>query len=311
MAMKIPRTLDYYEYHGRGNRDARLLSMCLYSWQKRGTQRKCLEYLPVSSVEAVLVSYALEGYDPLGNLVYKKELTTEGEKETYWTYIYDENKRVVEKAIWPTDGGSYAEGMPCQIQKYHYYEDGMSAGTVYDYLDDIPTGSLSNMTFYDGEGRELLHKIYDNGEEAQEINRTTLSLGVYGREELVCEGDILLAYRWYEYTGNGDVSFLLEITPEGTDSVQYLCTYTIFVYDDEDCLKAAYRYEPVMEKYPDYYVHFRSGDVGTGIILDFDENGRLYEFVSVYYMDEDQPGEMLYYIFLQEDGTFVSWLPDK
>lgn len=304
MVMRIPRTLDYYEYHGRGDRDARLLSMCLYSWQKQGTQRKCREYIPISSVEAVLASYALEGYDALGNPVYQKELTSEGKKEIYWTYIYDEQERVVEKGVWAKDRGAYTEGILSQLQKYHYYEDGMRADTVYDYLGDTITGSLSYMTFYDGEGQKLLHKTYGNGEEAQEINRTTLSLGVYGREELVCEGDIMLAYRWYEYTENGDVSFLLEITPEGMDLVQYLCTYTIFDYDDENRLKAAYRYEPVVEEYPDYCTHFRLGDVDTGIAISYDENGRLDGFATAYYMSDDQPGEMLYYVFIYEDGTF-------
>lgn len=308
MAVKLPRTLDYYEYHWRGDKKSRLLSMCLYSWQKQGTQRKCLEYIPISSVEAVLASYTLEGYDSLGNLVYQKELTTEGTKEIYWTYIYDEQGRVVEKGMWAAAGNAYAEGVPSVLQKSHYYEDGVRVDTVYDYLGDIPTGSLSHMTFYDGEGQELLHKTYGNGEEAREINRTTLSLGAYGREELVCEGNVLTAYRWYEYNENGDVGYLLEITPGGTDSVQYLCTYTIFVYDDENRLEAAYRYEPVMEKYPDYYVHFRSGDVDTGIYLDFDDNGWLYEIASVYYTDEDLPGEVLYCIFLVEDGTFEMYV---
>lgn len=318
MAIKIPRTLDYYEYHGRGDRDAKLLSMCLYSWQKQGTQRKCREYIPISSVEAVLASYTLEGYDALGNPVYQKELTSEGKKETYWTYIYDEQERLVEKGMWAAGGSTYAEGIPCQLQKYHYYEDGMKVETVYDYPTDIQTGYLESMTFYDMEGQEFLHKIYGygeeaqellhqtygNGEEAQEIDRTTLSLGVYGREELVCEGDILLAYRWYEYTEYGDVSFILEITPEEMDSVQYLCTYTIFDYDDENRLKAAYRYEPVVEEYPDFCTHFRLGDVDTGIAISYDENGRLNGFATAYYMGDDQPGEMLYYVFIYEDGTF-------
>lgn len=304
MAMKLPRTLDYFEYHWRGEKKSRLLSMSLYSWQKQGTQRKCLEYIPISTVEAVLAAYTLEGYDSMENPVYQKQLTTEGTKETYWTYIYDEQERIVEKGTWTASGSSHAKRIPFELQKSHYYEDGMRADAVYDYQSGIPTGALSDMTFYDGEGRELLHKIYGNGEEKREINRTTLSLGVYGREELVCEGDFLTAYRWYEYNESGKVSYLLEITPEGTDSVQYLCIYTIFDYDDEDRLKAVYRYEPVMEKYPNYYIHFRFEDVDTGIILNYDENGRLNGIASTYYMSEDQPGEALYYLFPYEDGTF-------
>lgn len=304
MAMKFSRTLDYYEYHWRGDKESRLLSLCIYTWQKQGTQRKCLEYIPVSTVEAVIASYTLEGYDSMGNLVYQKKLTTEGKKETHWSYIYDEQGRVVERATWTTGGGSPAKRVPSQLQKHHYYEDGMRIDTVYDYQGGISTGSLSSMTFYDRKGQELLHKTYGSGETVQEVNRTTLSLGAYGREELVCEGDYLIAYRWYEYNKSGGLSYLLEITPEGTDSVDYQCTYTIFDYDARQRLKASYRYEPVMGEHPDYYIHFRFGDVDTGIILNFDEKGRLNGFASAYYMDEDQPGEVLYYIFPQEDGTF-------
>ena len=304
MAMKIPRTLDYYEYHERGDKDSRLLSMCLYSWQKQGTQRKCREYIPISSVEAVLASYTLEGYDDKGNCVYQKQLTTEGTEETYWTYVYDGQGRIAEKGTWIMDRDSEGERNTCQIRKYHYYENGMSADAVYDYGGDAPAASPLGVVFYDRDGHELLHKTYGNKEGVQDTDQATLWLGTYGREELVCEEDRLVAYRWYDYDRDGNISFLLEITPEGTDPVRYLCTYTIYRHGVDGRLEAAYRYEPVKQKYPNYYVHYRSGDIDTGIYLDYDEDGRLFEFASVYFMDEDQPGEVLYYIFLQEDGTF-------
>lgn len=304
MALKLTRTLDYYEYHWRGDKESRLLSMSLYSWKKQGTQRICQEYVPISAVEASLVSYTLEGYDDKGNCVYQKQLTAEGTKETYWTYVHDGQGRISEKGTWIRDGSGDAEGDTCQIQKYHYYESGMSVGTVYGHQGDIPAVSPLDMTFYDGDGQELLHKTYGNGEGARGTDQFTLQLGVYGREELICQGGQLITYRWYDYNNDGNISFLLEITPKGTDLVQYLCTYTIYNYDTNSRLKAAYRYEPAKEEYPGYYVHYRFGDIDTGIFLDYDEDGRLYEFESIYYIEEDQPGEVLYYIFPQEDGTF-------
>lgn len=302
MALKLTRTLDYYEYHWRGDKESRLLSMSLYSWRKQGTQRICQEYVPISAVEAALVSYTLEGYDDEGNCVYQKQLTTEGKKETYWTYMYDGQGQIMEKGTWITDGDIHVEAG--QIQKYHYYESGMSVGAVYDHRGDIPEGVLPDMTFYDRDGYEVLHKTSGNGEGAQDTDRITLQLGAYGREELVCQGNRLIAYRWYDHDNDGNISYLLEITPEGTDPVRYLCTYTIYGRDTDGRLEVAYRYEPAKEKYPNYFVHYRFGDIDTGIIINYDENGQLDGFASAYYMDEDQPGEALYYIFPQEDGTF-------
>ena len=304
MILKLTRTLDYYEYHWRGDKESRLLSMSLYSWKKEGTQRVCHKYVPISAVEAALVSYTLEGYDEKGNCVYQKQLTTEGTKETYWTYIYDGQGQIVEKGTWNADRSSALEGNPFQIQKYHYYVSGKSAVAVYDHQENTLTGVLSGMTIYDGDGQELLHKTYGNGEGEQDTDQITLQLGAYGREELVCEGNRFIAYRWYDHDREGNISFLLEITPDGADSEQYICTYTVYNYDINGRLRAAYRYEPAKEKYPNYFVHYRFGDIDTGIYLDYDEDGWLYELTSFYYIDEDQPGEVLYYIFLQEDGTF-------
>lgn len=304
MILGFTRTLDYYEYHWRGDKESRLLSMSLYSWKKEGTQSICHEYVPISAVEAALASYTLEGYDDKGSCVYQKQLTEEGTEETYWTYVYDGQGRIVEKGTWSMDGDSGKGADACQIQKYHYYENGMSADVTYDHQGDIPAASPFGMAFYDRDGHEILNKTYAGGEGEPNTDRVTLQLGAYGREELVCEGDRLIAYRWYDYDGKGNISFLLEITPEGTDPVRYLCTYTVYNYDMNGRLESVYRYEPVKEKYPGYYVRYRSGDIDTGIYLDYDEDGWLYGFESVYYIEEDMPGEVLYYIFPQEDGTF-------
>lgn len=304
MAMNLARTLDYYEYHFRGYGDSRLLSVSLYTWQKRGTQRKCLEYVPTSVVEAALVSYTLEGYDRQGNCVWQREMTQEGTEETYWTYRYDEQGRVAEKVTWTGEKNGQGEEALSRIQRYHYYENSMSVNAAYDYQGDGLTSKLSEMTFYDEDGRELLHRYYPIYEETPETSCITFSLGAYGREEMVCQEDRLLAYRWYDYDNRGNIIYLLEIMAEGTDPVQYLCTYSIYYYDAEDRLSAAYKYEPVMEKYPEYYTHYRSGDVDSGILLSFDDNGRLNGLASAYYLDEDLPGEVLYYIFPSEDGTF-------
>ena len=305
MAMNIARTLDYYEYHWNGYGNSRLLSLCLYTWQKRGTQRKCMEYVPTSVVEAALVSYTLEGYDGEGNCVWQRTLTREGTEETYWTYLYDEQGRVTERATWTGEKNARGEEVLSRLQKYHYYENGMNADVAYDYQGDGLMPEPSEMTFYDGEGRELLHRYSAVYEETQEASRVTLSLGQYGREELVCEGNHLIAYRWYDCDDRGNITYLLEITAEGTDSVQYRCTYSIFYYDEKDRLKMAYKYEPVIEKTSDYYNHYRRGDVDTGIFLNFDDKGRLDGISSVYFLDENLPGEVLYYIFPNGDGTFV------
>lgn len=306
MAMNIAKTLDYYEYHWVEDGDSRLLSMNLYTWQKRGTQRKCLEYVPTSAVEAALMSYALEGYDGQGNCVWRRKLTREGTEETYWTYHYNEQGQVTERVTWRGEKDASGKEVLSRLQKYHYYENGMSASGTYAYQGDDLILKISNMTFYDGDGRELLQSDFKIDKDAQEESKVTLSLGAYGREELVCEGDRLIAYRWYDYDDRGNVIYLLEITAEATDSVQYLCTYSIYYYDAEDRLSAAYLYEPVIEDYPEYYTHFRYGfgGVDTGIILSFNENGRLDGFASAYYLDEDQPGEVLYYVFPSEDGTY-------
>lgn len=305
MAMNIARTLDYYEYHWRGYGDSKLLSLSLYSWQKRGTQRKCLEYVPISVVEAALMSYTLEGYDRQGNCVWQRTLTREGTEETYWTYHYDEQGRVTERAAWTGEKDARGEEVPSRLQKYHYYENGMNADAVYDYQGDGLTPKLAEMTFYDGDGRELIQKYSAIYKESQELSRITLSLGVYGREEMVCQGDRLIAYRWYDYDDRGNVIYLLEVTSEGTDPTQYTCTYSINYYDTKDRLSAAYKYEPVIEDYPEYYTHYRYGDVDSGILLSFDDNGQLKGIASTYYFDENLPGEVLYYIFPNEDGTFV------
>lgn len=305
MAMNLGRTLDYYEYHFRGSGDSRLLSMSLYTWQKRGTQRKCLEYVPTSVVEAALVSYTLEGYDRQGNCVWRRQLTREGTEKTYWTYRYDEQGRIAERATWTEEKDAQGKETLSRLQKYYYNENGMNADAEYDYQGNGLTPELSEMTFYDGEGRELLHKYFTVYEETRETNWVTLSLGEYGREEMVCEGNHLIAYRWYDYDDRGNITYLLEITAEGTDPVQYRCTYSIFYYDAKDRLKLAYKYEPVIEKTSDYYNHYRRGDVDTGIYLNFDGNGRLDGLSSVYFLDENLPGEVSYYIFPNEDGTFV------
>ena len=305
MAMNIARTLDYYEYHFNGYGGSKLLSMSLYTWQKRGTQRKCLEYIPISVVEAALVSYTLEGYDGQGNCVWQRTLTRERTEETYWTYHYDEQGRAAERATWTGEKDVRGEEVLSRLQKYHYYENGMNADAAYDYQGDGLMPKPSEMTFYDGEGRELLHRYSAVYEETQEASRVTLSLGQYGREEMVCEANRLIAYRWYDYDDRGNITYLLEITAEGTDSVQYECTYSIFYYDAKDRLKMAYTYEPVIEKTSDYYTHYRRGDVDTGIYLNFDDNCRLDGLCSVYFLDENLPGEVLYYIFPNEDGTFV------
>lgn len=304
MAMNLTRTLDYYEYHFRGYGDSRLLSMSLYTWQKRGTQRKSLEYVPTSAVEAALMSYTLEGYDRQGNCVWQKKLTREGTEETYWTYHYDKQGRVTERGTWTGEKDAQGKEALSRIQKYHYYENGMNANAVYDYQDDDLMPELSEMTLYDRDGRELLHRYPAIYEETQEAGRITLSLGEYGREEMVCQGNRLIAYRWYDYDDRGNIVYLLEITAEGTDLVQYRCIYSIFYYDAEDRLSKAYKYEPVIENYPEYYTHYRYGDVDTGILLSFDDNGQLNGLASAYYLDEDLPGEVLYYIFPNEDGTF-------
>ena len=305
MAMNIARTLDFYEYHFRGYRDSRLLSLSLYTWQKRGTQRKCLEYVPTSAVEAALMSYTLEGYDRQGNCVWQRKLTREGTEKTYWTYHYDEQGRVTERAAWTGEKDAQGREAFSRLQKYHYYENGMNADAVYDYQGDGLMPELSEMTFYDRDGRELLHRYSAIYEETQEASRVTLSLGEYGREEMVCEGNRLIAYRWYDYDDRGNITYLLEITAEGADPVQYRCTYSIFDYDAKDRLSVAYKYEPMIEKSSDYYNHYRRGDVDTGIYLNFDGNGRLDGICSVYFLDENLPGEELYYIFPNEDGTFV------
>lgn len=304
MALRLTRTLDYYEYHWRGDKESRLLSMSLYSWKKQGTQRVCREYVPISAVEAALVSYTLEGYDDKGSCVYQKQLTTDGVRDTYWTCVYDGQGRIGEKGIWTADRGGGVEKDFFQIQKYRYYESGISVSAVYDYRGNNPTGILSGMAFCDGDGHEFLHKTYGDGEGAQDTDQITLQIGAYGREELVFKGDRLIAYRWFDHDSEGNISFLLEIMSEGTEPVRYLCTYTIYGRDLKGRLELARRYEPVKEKYPGYYVHYRVGDTNTGIYLDFDENGWLYELASVYFRDEDQPGEVLYRILFQEDGTF-------
>lgn len=306
MAMNLARTLDYYEYHFDDYGDSKLLSMRLYSWQKRGTQRKCLEYVPTSVVEAALMSYTLEGYDRHGNCIWQRQLTREGTEETYWTYRYDELGRVTERAAWTGKKDAQGKETFSRLQKYHYYENGISADAAYDYQGDDLMPELSEMTFYDGDGKELLHRYSAIYEEIQEASRITLSLGVYGREEMVCEGNRLIAYRWYDYDDRGNIMYLLEITAEGTDTVQYRCIYSILYYDAEDRLSAAYKYEPVIENYPEYYTHFRYGFMGvdTAIVLIFGEDGRLDGLASAYYLDEDHPGEVLYYVFTSGDGTF-------
>ena len=305
MAMNIARTLDYYEYHFNGYGDSRLLSMNLYSWQKRGTQRKCLEYVPTSAVEAVLMSYTLESYDGKGNCVFQRTLTREGTEEIYWTYHYDEQGRVTERATWTGEKDVRGEEVLTRLQKCHYYENGMNANAVYDYQGDELTLKLSEMAFYDGDGRELSHRYSAIYGESQEASRITLSLGEYGREEIVCQGNSLIAYRWYDYDDQGNVIYLLEVTADGTDPMQYLCTYSIFYYDSQDRLIVAYKYELVIEDHSKYYTHYRRGDVDSGILLSFDDNGQLKGIASTYYFDENLPGEVLYYIFPNEDGTFV------
>lgn len=296
---KFSIKLSENEYVWNGDKNTRLVSLRIYSHQKKGTQRTCMEYTVES--RAILTSYTLEGFDQHGFRVYYKELTADEEEEMYWVFSYDPLGRITESA-------TYENGELSRIQSHCYYDNGMAGVVVQDYREGSLNPASSYEFLFDSEDRLCLYKDYESGQYYGEKEGlyTTLDLGRYGREELVCDGDRLVEYSWYELDDNGNPVAILRVLPEESEgTVHYACTYSSLTYDSIGRLISVYEYELIRNSRAHEFSKYRSGDViRSGVDIRFYQDGEVREINSFYFPVKGGAGLYLYTIRLHEDGTF-------